>query len=186
MPFETPELSIDKFHEGMVRCGRITKVQTSPSVAATVTYPDRGFQSPYLLVMQRNTIGYQDYYVPQPGEPVWVIMHGRSLDRGLILGSAYTEGSAPPWNSQTMRGMMFPDGSYIVYDTAGGGNYQINTKGQVTITAASAVTITVPNIKLAGNVEITGTLTVDQNVAIKGNLNTTGNSYAGTRTGGPI
>jgi phage baseplate assembly protein gpV len=57
--------------------------------------------------------------------------------------------------------MMFGDGSYVLYDTAGGGNYQINTKGKVTITAASTVTVTVPNIKLAGNVEITGTLKVD-------------------------
>jgi phage baseplate assembly protein V len=186
MPFKSPELSHEHHLEGMVRCGRVTKVKTSTSVAATVTYPDRGFQSPYLLVLQRNTIGYQDYYVPVEGEPVWVLMQGKSLNRGLILGSAYTDGSPPPFNSQTIRGMKFADGSYIIYDTAGGGNYQINTKGQVTITAASTVTITVPNIKLAGNVEVTGVLTVDQNVAIKGSLNTTGNSYAGTRTGGPI
>jgi phage baseplate assembly protein V len=113
-------------------------------------------------------------------------MQGKSLNRGLILGSAYTGGNPPPFDSQTIRGMKFPDGSYIIYDTAGGGNYQINTLGKVTITAASTVTITVPNIKLAGNVEITGNLTVDQSVSIEQNLNTTGNSFAGSRTGGPI
>jgi phage baseplate assembly protein V len=135
-----------------------------------VTYPDRGFQSPYLLVLQRNTIGHQDYYVPVPGEPVWVIMHGRSLDRGLILGSAYTEGSPPPFNSTTIRGMMFADGSYVIYDTAGGGNYQLNLKGKVTATVGGTLTATVtgnatikaPTVILdAPRVNITGTLYCD-------------------------
>lgn len=169
MAFGTPELANDRYLEGMVRCGRITKVKTDKSIAATVTYPDRAFQSQYMVVLQRNTIGYQDQYVPVAGEAVWVLMQGKSLNRGLILGSAYTDGCPPPWNSQTIRGMMFPDGSYIIYDTAGGGNYQLNMAGKVTATVKGdlnatvngTTTLTCPTIKLAGNVEITGTLKVD-------------------------
>jgi phage baseplate assembly protein V len=143
MPFKSPELSTDHHLEGMVRCGRATKIKTDKSIAATVTYPDRGFQSGYLLVLQRNTIGHQDYYVPVPGEPVWVIMQGKSLNRGLILGSAYTEGSLPPFNSTTIRGMKFADGSYIIYDTAGGGNYQLNLAGKITATIKGDLVATV-------------------------------------------
>jgi phage baseplate assembly protein V len=169
MPFKTPELSSERFLEGMVRCGRVTKVKTSPSVAATVTSPDRGFQSGYLIALQRNTIGHQDYYVPVPGEAVWVLMQGKSLNRGLILGSAYTDGCPPPFNSTTVRGMKFADGSYIIYDTSGSGNYQLNLVGKVTATVGGSLTATVsgavtlkaPTIKLDGNVEITGTLKVD-------------------------
>lgn len=170
MPFETPELSTDRYLEGMVRCGRITKVRTSPSVAATVTYPDRGFQSGYLIALQRNTIGHQDYYVPVPGEAVWVLMQGKSLNRGLILGSAYTNGCPPPFNSTTIRGMKFADGSYIIYDTSGGGNYQLNLTGKVTATVGGTLTATVtgtatikaPTVVLdAPRVNITGTLYCD-------------------------
>jgi phage baseplate assembly protein V len=168
MAFETRELSIDRYLEGMVRCGRITKVKTKNCVAATVTFPDRGFQSGYLTVLQRNTIGYQDYYVPQSGEPVWVLMQGRSLSRGLILGSAYTEGNPPPYSSQSIRGIVFGDGSYVIYDTAGGGNYQINTVGKTTITVggdlnatvSGTATIQAPTINLTGNVNISGNLVV--------------------------
>lgn len=175
MPFETSELSHYQHLEGMVRCGRITKVKTSPSVAATVTYPDRGFQSQYLVVLQRNTIGHQDYYVPVPGEPVWVLMQGKSQYRGLILGSAYTDGCPPPFNSTTVRGMKFADGSYIIYDTANSGNYQINLAGKMTVTAATTLTITTKSdttvngviIDTNGNVTIPGTLTVKGNVTFQ-------------------
>jgi phage baseplate assembly protein V len=143
MPYQTWELDNYRYHEGMVRCGRVTKVKTQKNIMATVTYPDRGFQSQYLLVMQRNTVGMQDYYVPVAGESVWVLMQGTSLNRGIILGSAYTDSNPPPWTSATMRGMMFGDGSYVVYDTAGGGNYQIYTVGKTTITCKSDLTATV-------------------------------------------
>jgi phage baseplate assembly protein V len=171
MPYETWQLAHDHHLEGMVRCGRVTRVKTKNCVAATVTYPDRGFQSAYLLVLQRNTIGYQDYYVPAPGEPVWVLMQGKSLTRGLILGSAYTKGNPPPFNSQTIRGIVFGDGSFVIYDTNGGGNYQINTIGKVTITVGGDLNATVtgtanikaPTIKLDGDVHVTAghTLFVD-------------------------
>jgi phage baseplate assembly protein V len=169
MPYQTWELNHDRYLEGMVRCGRVTKVKTAKNIMATVTYPDRGFQSPYLLVMQRNTIGMQDYYVPVPGETVWVLMNGKSLTRGIILGSAYTDSNPPPFNSATIRGMMFGDGSYVIYDTSGIGNYQINTKGNVTITCAKDLSATItgtavikaPTMILDGNVSITGTLSCD-------------------------
>lgn len=178
MPFETPELSHQHFLEGMVRCGRITKVKTSPSIAATVSYPDRGFQSQYLVVLQRNTIGHQDYYVPVPGEAVWVLMQGKSQYRGVILGSAYTDNCPPPFNSTTVRGMKFSDGSYIIYDAATGGtsgNYQISLAGQANITAGTTLTITTKSnttvngviIDTNGNMTIPGTLTVKGNVTFQ-------------------
>jgi len=202
MAFETPELDIYRYHEGMVRCGRVTKVSVNGCVAATVTFPDRGFQSGYMTVMQRNTIGAQDYYVPEEGEPVWVLMQGRSLSRGMILGSAYTEGNAPPFNSRTIRGVKFKDGSYMIYDSAGAGNYQIYTPGKITaqsggdanitcggnltITVSNQATIKAPAIVLVGGVEIQGPLKVDgtTNLAAGGsatpNLRNTDGSGGGT------
>jgi phage baseplate assembly protein V len=175
MAFETDHFSIDRYLEGMIRVGRVTKVKTKNCVAATVTFPDRGFQSAYYNVIQRNTIGTQEYYVPVPGEPVWVLMHGRSLNRGLILGSAYTEGNPPPYNVQTLRGIVFADGSYVNYDTANGGNYTINTVGNVVITSAKNLTATItgsatikaPTITLDGSVTITKDLTVQGNTSMK-------------------
>jgi len=168
MAFQTPELDSYPLLEGLVRCGRVTKVSTDKCVAATVTYPDRGYQSNYMTVLQRNTVGVQDFYVPVSGEPVWVLMHGRNRNRGIILGSAYTEDHQPPWNSGTIRGTLYADGSYVIYDTASGGVYQMNFKGQVNMQAqqnimvasATKVTIYCPNITLDGDVLITKTLQV--------------------------
>jgi phage baseplate assembly protein V len=176
MPFETPELDIQRYQEGMVRCGRVTKVSTDNCVAATVTFPDRNFQSGYMTVLQRNTLGTNDFYVPEEGEPVWVMMAGRSLSRGLILGSAYTDDNPPPYNSRTIRGVKFKDGTFIIYDAANGGNYQINSAGKLTATTVGDANVTVggnlvanvtgnaslksPNITLDGAVTVTKTLTV--------------------------
>jgi phage baseplate assembly protein V len=183
MPFETRELDIQRYQEGMVRCGRVTKVSTDNCVAATVTYPDRNLQSGYMTVLQRNTLGTNDYYVPEEGEPVWVMMAGRSLSRGLILGSAYTDDNPPPYNSRTIRGVKFKDGTYIIYDAANGGNYQINsagkltatTKGDANITVGGALTAVVtgnavlkaPNITLEGNVTVTKNLTVQGTTSLQ-------------------
>jgi phage baseplate assembly protein V len=178
MSFQTPQLSTDRYLEGMVRCGRVTKVSTNNCVAATVTYPDRGFQTGYLTVLQRNTIGTQDYYCPVAGEPVWVLMQGKSLSRGLILGSAYTEDNPPPYGVQTIRGTVFADGGYVIYDTAGGGNYQINCVGKATITTGTDCDLTVKgnlNAIVSGTALVQApTITLKGNVTVQGNLTVTG------------
>jgi len=184
MAFRQKQLDNYPYLEGQVRCGRVTKVSTNNCVAATVTYPDRGYQSNYMTVLQRNTVGVQDFYVPTEGEPVWVLQYGKN--RGIILGSAYTDGHKPPWNTGTIRGTLYVDGTYVLYDTANGGNYQINTPGQVTVTAKGNITATsqglatvkAPNIKLDGNVEVTGTLTVDQSATVTGFSNLNGGGKA--------
>jgi phage baseplate assembly protein V len=174
MAFSTQELDINRYLEGMVRCGRVTKVDTNNRIAATVTYPDRGFQSSYLQVLQKNTLGTQEFYCPVPGESVWVLQPPRGQGRGLILGSVYTDGNPPPYNVQTIRGIVFADGGYVIYDTASGGNYQLNlvgkctlvTGGDVNATIGGALTATVSgtakltaaSIELHGPTKVFGTL----------------------------
>jgi phage baseplate assembly protein V len=155
--FSTEELDIHRYLEGMVRVGRVTKVSTDNRIAATVTYPDRGFQSGYLNVLQKNTIGTQEFYVPVEGEPVWVLQLPRSQGRGVILGSCYTVGNPPPYNSASIRGIVFGDGSYVIYDTAGGGNYQINVAGKVTLTSAGD---TIANVSGALTATVNGTASI--------------------------
>jgi phage baseplate assembly protein V len=178
MPFETSQLRNSRYLEGMVRCGRITKVSTNKCVAATVTYPDRGFQTGYLTVLQRNTIGTQDFYCPVAGEPVWVMMQGRNLSRGLILGSAYTEDNPPPYGVQTIRGTVFSDGGYVIYDTAGGGNYQMNCVGKWTIQTGGDVNLTCKgnlNAQVSGTAIIkASTITLQGDTTVQGNLTVTG------------
>jgi len=179
MPFRQKQLDNYPYLEGQVRCGRVTKVSTDNCIAATVTYPDRGYQSNYMTVLQRNTVGVQDFYVPTEGEPVWVLQFGKN--RGLILGSAYTDGHAPPWNSGTIRGIKFVDGTYVIYDTAGGGNYQINTPGQVTVTAKGNVNVTTQaSATVTATTKITlkcGNITLDGDVLITKTLQVEGETF---------
>ena len=179
-----PELDITRYLEGMVRCGQITKVSaTNKRVACTVSYPDRGFQTGYLNVLQRNTVGAQDFYVPEVGEAVWVLHPPRGQTKAIILGSCYTSANPPPYTSKTIRGILYADGSYLIHDTASGGNFQINSAGKCTITTSGDLLATVGgnltatasgtakltagsielhgNTKVFGTFECTGTFTAD-------------------------
>lgn len=141
MAFESPQLlQRNQFLEGIVRAGRVTKVDTNNRIVASVTYLDRKFQTAYLPVLQRNTVNCQDYYVPEVGERVWVLHIPGAIGRGLILGSTYTSTNTPPYNVQGNRGMVFKDGSYIIYDYSGH-IYQVNLQGKYNLTCTQDATI---------------------------------------------
>lgn len=172
MPYqESPLLDRSHLLEGMIRVGRVTKVRTRGCIAASVTYPEHKVQTAYMQVLQRNTIGCQDFYVPEIGEVVYVLHPNWARNRGLILGSIYTSGNPPPYNDKAVRGFVFADGSYVIYDTRSGGSYQINTAGKVQVISAKDVTIqaaTTCTIQAATTitlnaptVDITGTLKVN-------------------------
>jgi phage baseplate assembly protein V len=177
MAFEKPQiLGQDQVTYGMIRTGRVTKVRTKGCVAASVTYPHLNIQTAYIQVLQRNTLGCQDFYVPEIGENVWVLHPPDYPNRALILGSTYTVGNPPPYDDKAVRGVVFADGTYVIHDTRGGGNYQIHTGGQVNVNAGGNVnviaggnavvqasgtaTVTAPNITLQGNVKVQGNLLV--------------------------
>jgi phage baseplate assembly protein gpV len=65
------------------------------------------------------------------------------------------------------------------------GNCNVTAGGNANVTAAN-VTVTGGTITLQGNVHVTGSLTVDQNINGNADENISGNSYSGSRTGGPI
>lgn len=176
MAFEKPQiLNRDHHVHGMVRVGRVTKVRTKGCVGVSVTYLDLGIQTAYLQVLQRNTVGCQDFYVPEVGENVWVLHPPGQPGRGLVLGSTYTVGNPPPYNDKAIRGVVFADGGYVIYDTRGGGNYQINVPGQanihaggnVNVVAGGTAVVQAASITLQGNVTVTGTLTVNGTTTMK-------------------
>lgn len=181
MSFGTPELRrYDNFLDGIVSQGRVTQVDTTNRIAATVTYPDRGYQTGFLNVLQRNTISNQDYTVPEVGEMVWVLHPPRARVRGLILGSVYTVHNPPPYNVGSTRGMVFKDGTFMIYDYKNN-TYQINIKGKWTIVTTDAISMsggTTISITAKGNITVTSQSQINLNGVIidaNGNVKIPGN-----------
>jgi phage baseplate assembly protein V len=77
---------------------------------------------------------------------------------------------------------MMSDGVWTIHCS---GNCNITAGGNANVTAAN-VTVKAGTITLDGDVTITKTLTVDQNITGNADESISGNSYSGSRTGGPI
>jgi phage baseplate assembly protein V len=152
------------FQEGQIRVGRVTQVDTNKRIAATVTYADLGYQTNFIPCLQKNTLGAQEFYVPEPGETVWVLHPANSPETGLILGSVYTVKNPPPYNTKNKRGIVFADGGYVIYDVTGAGTYAIHVPGRVQLTSGGDTDVTTGanlNAKVTGDVvaTVSGALT---------------------------
>jgi phage baseplate assembly protein V len=111
------------------------------------------------------------YNMPDTGDQVVCLFLPNGLEQGFILGSVYSTVDVPPVQSPDKDHITYSDGTVIEYDRAAH-VLTANVQGTATIQSTGLLTIKAPSIAL------TGTVTVN------GDLSTTGNSYAKTRTGG--
>ena len=78
---------------------------------------------------------------------------------------------------------MMSDGVWTIHCS---GKCNVTSGGDCNIIAGGNVTVKGGTITLQGNVHVTGSLTVDQDITGNANESISGNSYSGSRTGGPI
>lgn len=146
---------------GMVSYGRVTSVDPATS-QLKCSFADRNFQSLEVQFVHRSCYGAQSYDNPTEGDTAVVLHPANYVERGLVIGFVYTKDNPPPWNNKAWRGILFPDGSYIVYDSDAK-NYILNLQGKVTLTTVGDV---VANI--GGNAQLT--VTKDLTAAVTGNF----------------
>jgi phage baseplate assembly protein V len=171
---------------GMVRIGRIMKVNLKDRIAAKVSFFDKKIVSRFYPVLQKNTVGCQEYYCPEIGETVWVLRTGMNAQDGLILGAVYTTGNPPPYSSQSIRGIVFHDASFVIYDSSGGGTYQVNIQGKIAVSAVKDIAVTTQTFfKMEGAQDSqikAPKLTLDADVIITKNLLVMGGGEIGSGT----
>lgn len=195
----------------IVRCGRVTARRlTKVGAQVKVTYDDRGVESDWIPVGQSNSKGHVFYNPPpQLGDQAIVLHLPTGIEKGVMVcttsnlrNPSFTPRSV---NSVALQAL---DGSYFEYDPdkgclningvttvylnskgeiriITGGDLNATVSGNLTANVSGTATVQAPSIKLQGNVEITGTLLVDNNVTVNGTTTTVQNlTIVGTESGG--
>lgn len=155
----------------MIKLGRVAKVNKNATVQ--VVFEDRGdFQSQDIQVMHLRTGADKHYHMPVEGEDVVVGFFENCPDRGIILGSLYTNDNSPPASDDRYK-MIFKDGTSFEYDKSSK-TATLNCVGKVHIKAAEMITLEAPLIKIIGEVETTKSIKVAKNGDFGGNVTVTG------------
>ncbi|MEO9385595.1 phage baseplate assembly protein V [Chromobacterium phragmitis] len=168
----------------------------APTQRVRVRLPELGqLLTAWLPVLSRKSLKDKDYWLPDVGEQVAVLMDARGED-GVVLGAIYSEADAVPVASQEKWQRRFADGAVLEYDrrqnqlTVSGGikHVVVDTLADVQIKAASSITIDggqTVTVKAGSKVridapatEISGTLTVQGAIAGQGGLAVSGGGGA--------
>ncbi|QBP09858.1 phage baseplate assembly protein V [Cupriavidus metallidurans] len=107
-----------------------------------VRLPEYGnLRSPWLDVLQRKTQDDKDYWMPDIGEQVAVLLD-LSGDEGWVLGALYSEVDQPPVASRDKWHRRFKDGAMIEYDRAEHAfRLELPAGGKVLIVAPTGVLV---------------------------------------------
>lgn len=154
---------------------------------ARVRLPDHdNLRTAWLSVLHHNTQNNKDYWLPDIGEQVKVLLDLNG-DDGVILGSVYSDVDKPLIASRDKRRIDFSDGAFTEYDrkqsamTIGG---NIKTLHITTLGAVTVHTETTATVYAGQNVTIdTPQATVTGDLTVKGKLNATGGLQASGGSG---
>ena len=168
----------------LIRIGEVSSVDFVKGTARVVFDDYDGMVSGDLPVLQFNTIGNQDYHMPDIGEDVLCLFLPNGTVEGFIIGSFYAGEIIPPETTGEKRTVVFLDGTRFSYDrTTRQFDIEID---QTKITAtAEGVTVTAPTITFNGDVVVNGTLTatadvVGGGVSLNSHIHGNGNNGADT------
>ncbi|EBS7636634.1 phage baseplate assembly protein V [Salmonella enterica] len=164
-------------------------------VRVRVTLPEcDNLRSNWLPVLQRNTQNNKDYWLPDIGEQVEVLLDDNGED-GVVLGAVYSSVDTAPLASRDKRYVQFSDGAAFEYDRA---LHQLTVNGgieKIVIEVKESTRLTSPQVEVkAQQVTVTSETVnvVSNNVAVKamnitvdapishftGNINVLGNISA--------
>lgn len=169
--------NVQEILKGIIKIGEVSSVDYAAGTARVVFDDDDSLVSNDLQVLQKNTIQNKDYCMPDIGEDVICLFLPSGTEEGFILGSVYAGEITPPESSGSKRTVVFSDETKISYDrethtlSAVIGKTSIVADGEaVTVTGASKITGTAPQIELNGAVTINGDVTVNGAVNASGDV----------------
>ncbi|QST27717.1 phage baseplate assembly protein V [Escherichia albertii] len=116
-------------------------------VCVRVTLPEcDDLRTNWLPILQRNTQNNKDYWLPDIGEQVEVLLDDNGED-GVVLGAVYSSVDTPPVTDKDKRYVRFSDGATIEYDRK-----------------QHRLTITAPQVDIKGNVSVTGNISASGSI----------------------
>jgi phage baseplate assembly protein V len=186
--------------ENIIRVGIVTQVYDDRA-AVRVQFPDDDEEVSWEFpVLQRKTFKDKDYWLPDVGEQVVVVMLPYGQEQGFVIGALYSEVERPPeGSSRDKRVIVFEDGTRIEYDRKAhrlyadvkgdaevkiSGELSAEVEGKVLVKSSTEVTIQAPKINLQNNSPtigymegdffLEGTLTVKGHLEVEGDIHATG------------
>lgn len=166
-------------------------------VRARVRLPERdNLRTNWLDVLQHNTQNNKDYWLPDIGEQVVVLLDENGED-GVILGAVYSSVDTPPVDNPNARGVTYADSAAFYYDRQthtltinGGIEHIVITCGADVTVKTQKATLDAPETEVTGNLLVKGKLTyqggmagsggsgaaaaIQGNVSVQGNINASG------------
>ncbi|WP_456436940.1 phage baseplate assembly protein V [Desulfurobacterium sp.] len=102
--------------ENIIRIGIVTQVYDDRATVR-VQFPDDDEEVSWEFpVLQRKTLKDKDYWLPDIGEHVVVVMLPYGQEQGFVIGAIYSDAEKPPEGTRDKRVIVFEDGTRIEYD----------------------------------------------------------------------
>uniref|UniRef100_UPI0035C74EE0 phage baseplate assembly protein V n=1 Tax=Serratia quinivorans TaxID=137545 RepID=UPI0035C74EE0 len=166
--------------------GTISAVDAD-KVQARVRLPEcDNMRTNWLNVLQRNTQNNKDYWLPDVGEQVEVLLDANGED-GVILGAVYSDVDRPPFNDKAIRGTKYADGAEFSYNRD---SHTLTIRGgieHIVIECSLDVMVKTQHAVIdAKETEIPGNLTVGGKTILKGGLEASGGNGAAVRLTGNL
>lgn len=145
--------------ENLIRLGTIAAVDHQ---AARCTVSTGGLSVPNLPWLALRAGDSSDWDPPTVGEQCILFSPSGEPALGVALVGLYSQQRPAPSNSATVRRRKYPDGAVIDYDHA---THTLSA----TLPAGGKAQLTAPGgVTILGNVDITGTVTVSEDVLAAG------------------
>ncbi|MTZ12784.1 phage baseplate assembly protein V [Pseudomonas sp. JL972] len=145
--------------ENQIRYGTIAAVDHQ---AARCTVSTGGLSVPNLPWLSQRAGGSLDWDPPTVGEQCILFSPSGEPALGVALVGLYSQQRPAPSNSANLRRRTYPDGAVIDYDHA---THALSA----TLPAGGKAQLTAPGgVSILGNVDITGTVTVSEDVLAAG------------------
>ena len=169
----------------MLRYGQICEQDPAKGLFR-VEFDDDGIVSDWMPLVVPKTAKDSYSVCLDIGEHVACLMD-KHCENGVILGSLYSEATAPKQAGKDIASVVFDDGSKVVFDRSSGA-LTVETKGDITVKTAKKTTVEASQtilIKAANGVtieadtEIKGQLTVVGGIQGNGDLSLQGALSAG-------
>ena len=134
--------------KGVTRQTGIISDIDETSVRVRVTLPEcDNLKSNWLAVFQHNSQDNKDYWLPDMGEQVEVLLDNNGED-GVVLGAVYSTVDTAPVASRDKRYVQFSDGAAFEYDRS---THQLTINGgieKIVIEVIDRTSLTSPNVEI--------------------------------------
>ncbi|MFO0387555.1 MAG: phage baseplate assembly protein V [Flavobacteriales bacterium] len=155
----------------MLRFGTISEIDPAKGLAR-VRFEEDGIVSAWLPIIQRRTLKDKTMETFDIDEHVACLMDDKA-EEGVIVGAIFNDKDKPEGGGPNVWARKFEDGTVIKYDRSA-------KKLTATLASGGTAEITASEVKITGNLVVTGSINGGGAMALEGDLEAKGEVSAKT------